>query len=310
MLFVRVISFLLLLATAWIAFAEEPATRVKLRAKPPTWSQDVLDAFFDDAREQLVGERPQAGTSAVSGHPILPVETFRRDGMIRWSDLVDADTLASEIKRLNIALAAGLSKPAQFKGGGNLDCRRDFGLLAVMFGGIADFDKEVRWQESATTMQRAMLETSQVCKAASDQSYSAAQNVQLLLADLLRGQTAAPPKLSEKADGLADRTLLMQRMEQALEKNISLSLANAREFRKKKRDIVHEAQLLALLAQVIRQEGYEFTDDETYLNYSDQLREHSRELRRACDESNYEAARAAAGKVSQSCSECHEGYRG
>jgi len=28
------------------------------RAKPPVWSQDVLDEFFVDAREQLVGERP------------------------------------------------------------------------------------------------------------------------------------------------------------------------------------------------------------------------------------------------------------
>ena len=36
------------------------------RARPPKWSRDVLDAFFDDAREKLAGERP--ATTSMRAH--------------------------------------------------------------------------------------------------------------------------------------------------------------------------------------------------------------------------------------------------
>ncbi|MCG8447990.1 MAG: cytochrome c, partial [Pirellulales bacterium] len=103
---------------------------------------------------------------------------------------------------------------------------------------------------------------------------------------------------------------LMQRMEQSFAENIAPSLANARQFRKRKQAISHEAQLLAMLAQVIQLAAYDYSDDETYVAYALGLRETCRELRRACDQGNYESARAAAGKVSQSCSACHADYRG
>ena len=35
-------------------------------ARPPKWSRDVLDTFFDDAREKLVGQRPDYGSDCRS----------------------------------------------------------------------------------------------------------------------------------------------------------------------------------------------------------------------------------------------------
>ena len=285
---------------------EEPPRR----AKPPLWSQDVLDAFFEDARVELVGKRPQTGSSAATPNTALAIPGGPSPGNIHCSDLVEADTLTVEIKRLNITLTAALAKPAVFKGGGNLDCRRHLSMLAVLFGSIAEIGEQLRWHQNARLLQIECLQASEVCKAASDQSYASAQNIQRLIGDLLQGQAPDSSGAPVENLALANRPMLMQRMEQSLEETISPSLANAREFRKKKHDINHEAQLLALLAQMIRQEGYEYADDETYLEYTNQLRKNSRELRRACEQSNYEAARTAAGKISQSCSECHEGYRG
>src|SRR5215213_8466797 len=73
-------------------FAAEQAGPVK-RAKPPVWSQDVLDEFFIDAREQLVGERPAkrmeelAAQSAGQGSDALVV------GVAAWSQVISGDAL-------------------------------------------------------------------------------------------------------------------------------------------------------------------------------------------------------------------------
>ena len=306
MLLPRLIFALVLLLISSDALAKEPLQR----AHPPSWSQDVLDAFFDDAREQLVGQRPSPTSINTIQLSDVHKDTAPSAEEFRWSDLVDADTLTTEVKKINIALLEVLSKPAVFKGGGNRDCRRDFCMLAVLFRSIANFDEEIRWQKSATTMQRKCQQASDFCNVASDQSYASALKAQQLLGDLLQGQMAGSSDSPNQPIPLPDRPLLMQRMEMAYQESISPSLSGAREFRRKKTDISHEAQLLALLAQVIRHENYEFGDDETYLEYTNQLKEASQSLHRACQDGIYEAARTAAGKISQSCSECHEGYRG
>lgn len=279
--------------------------------EPPTWSQDVLDAFFDDAREHLVGERPQPMRDTEQAPPASPANPGEAEQAFQWSRLVEAETLTAEIKRLNNQLATALKKSASFQAGGNLMCRREYGLLAVLFGVIADYDQDLRWQRSAVAMQQQCLKASRNCKVASTQTYASAKQTQAVLQDLLRGQ--GPGESDGEAmdgDNLTDRPLLMQCMELAVKDRLSPTLANAREFRRRTQQAAEQAQLLALLAQVMQQEGYEYADDEEFTAEADQLRDAASELAQAARDRDYEAARAAAGRVAQSCSRCHEGYRG
>lgn len=279
--------------------------------EPPTWSQDVLDAFFDDAREHLVGERPQPTRDTEQAAPTSPANPGDAEQEFKWSRLVEAETLTAEIKRLNNQLATALKKSASFQAGGNLMCRRDYGLLAVLFGVIADYDQDVRWQRSAATMQQQCLKASRNCKAASSQTYASAKQTQAVLQDLLRGQGPGESDNATAEDGnLADRPLLMQCMELAVKDRLSPALANAREFRRRTQQTAEQAQLLAVLAEVMQQDGYEYADDEEFTAEADQLRDAASELAQAARDRDYEAARAAAGRVGQSCSRCHEGYRG
>lgn len=285
------------------------------QVQPPDWSQDVLDAFFEDAREQLVGSRPKRAAQEVVGTSVAKPtsgEGQPSDAAQKWSTLIDADTLSAEVKRVHNQLAMALKKSAGFLGGGNLICQRDFGLLAVLFGVIDLFDDEVRWQGSAKLMQQRCFQASKNCKAASAQSYSAAKEMHAVLGELLRGQAPAGETASPGTDEpeLTDLTLLMQSMELAIKQRLKPALANAREFRKRSQLALEQAQLLAVLAEVIQKEGYEYADDDTYLDEARLLREAAQKLVQAARDKNYEAARAAAGQVGQSCSRCHEGYRG
>jgi len=304
-------TIMTLLITAILLANPLAAAEGVRRAKPPEWSQDVLDTFFVDARQQLVGERPQATQSIAKfdPKPSASAEQQPIGEILVWSKLIAAETLTSEVKRIHLGLAALLKNAGTFKSGGNLQCRRDLSLLATVFGVIAEYDADVRWKNSARLMQSKCLQVAANCKAASDQSFAAATQVRVVLEDLIRGQSLVG-KTPSKEVRVADRTQLMQRMELSLEERISPALANLRDFRKRSKEIDYESQMLAMLAQVIQREPYEYHDDDTFLEYARQLREASRELSRTSRVENYKAARAASGMASQSCSACHEGYRG
>ncbi|MEM8945416.1 MAG: cytochrome c [Planctomycetota bacterium] len=289
------------------ADAVEPAGQVQ---PPGNWSQDVLDAFFEDARGQLAGTRPTSSSIPLKQLAAEPKRAVAADGQFKWSLLIDADTLTAEIRRLSNQLALSLKRSATFQSGGNLACRRDFGLLAVLFGVVADFDGDMRWQRSAAALRQRCLVASRNCKVATAQTYADAKDTHAQLQSLLRGQAPASDNATGGEAELVDRTLLMQAMELTFQEKLAPAMASMREFRKRAQAAAEQAQVLAVLATVIREEGYEYYDDEDFLLEAKTLKSAASELSQAASDKDYEAARAAAGRVGQSCSRCHEGYRG
>ena len=108
---------------------------------------------------------------------------------------------------------------------------------------------------------------------------------------------------------VTDRPPLMSRLEKAQQQGIAPGIANAADFKKNSDKILHEAQIVAVLAEVIQREGFEYADDETYLGFAKQMRDQAREVANAVKLKNYDAARKAAGQIDKACSSCHEGYR-
>jgi cytochrome c556 len=289
---------------AGIALAQTPAER----AAPPAFTDADVEPFFPDAREALVGERPSAANSATQAAS----DNVAEAGVFEWSRLVDGDTLATEVKRIATNLAEPLASPAAFKSGGNKVCRGEFAMLAVLFAVIEQYDGDVRWQREAAALREASSRVSDTCRTASDQSYAAASRLRDDLDEMIRGgrlaSTSAKPL--EKWNQLADRTLLMRRMEQGMQNGVNPRLADAKSLAKAAADVRHEAEILALLADVIRREEYDYWDDETFTGYSQKLGSAASDLARAAADGNYEAARAAAGAVTNACAACHDGYRG
>jgi hypothetical protein len=293
------------------AAAEEPRPR---RAKPPVWTPDVLDVFFEDAREHLVGERPKpAGVLAnAQTNPAAAPSHANASQPFAWSQVVSGDALEAEVKRLTTALREPLTNPAKFKAGGYKDCRAHFSVLAVLFGVIAEHDGDVRWKEDAAALRDALARAAMNCKTATDQTFAEAAERRVELEDLVRGQSLGGGKATEleKWSNLAERPLLMQRMETLLEEEISPALGNQSGFERRADEIRQKAELLAMLADVMQREEYEYWDDAGFQELATELRAATAELTKAAASANYEAARAAAGRTSQACSQCHEGYRG
>ena len=303
---IMVLIVLLLSPPGVGARAEDQPPR---RARPPQWSADVIEVFFEDARIHLAGDRPTrepAVFPAASAATTSEATDLQDD--TKWSTLIEAGELTSEVKSVHNRLSSLLERAGSFKSGGNADCRREFSLLAVLFGVVDQYDQEIRWQQEAVRMRALCSQAAHACETASDESFALAADVHSQIADLLRGQSIS----RQASDTVApvDRGQLMQRMELAVEENISPWLANRKEFRRRKSNVAHESQLLAVLARTIRREDYDFADDKDFVEITRELGRASRELTEASEQGNYEAARQAVGRVTQSCSNCHDGYRG
>jgi hypothetical protein len=182
----------------------------------------------------------------------------------------------------------------------------------VLFGTAADYDKPVRWKDSAAGLAELFARAGFNCKVGTDQSFREAQLRDQDLAELIRGGRPNAPTANPDAgwDSLADRSPLMVRMEQALNERMNPNMSDARTFERNAEDLAHEAQVLALLGELVTRDGMADAGDDTYDGYAHQLRDAAVEFNRSVELENFDAARRALGDMSKSCSDCHGDYRG
>ena len=288
----------------------------KRRARPPKWSADVKDTFFEDARTKLVGTRPQyekatASIAAASDTDSTTTTTDAPTGS-GWSKLIAAEVIETEIKRLAQAVAKDVTTPSEFKGGTYKDCRRHFSVLAALFAVVGEYDGEARWQDAAPSLRDLFSRAGRNCKVGTDQTFQEATQRKQDLGDLVGGsrpQTSPVERIADWAQ-VADRPPLMQRMNIAHEERLTKWLANQGEFTQHRDEIRHEAQLVAAIANVVAREGFEFWDDEQFAQYAQGLRQSATDVAAAVELDNFQQAQQAGSQMTKACANCHEGYRG
>ncbi|HEX3601590.1 MAG TPA: hypothetical protein VHU84_15670, partial [Lacipirellulaceae bacterium] len=283
-------------------------------ARPPKWPKDVVDTFFPDATAKLVGTRPDYTKATVAANADSAPNTAASDTAAGtgWSKLIDAETIETEIKRVAQDLNKTVTAPAQFKGGGFKDCRRQFSELAALFAVTAEYDGDIRWKDAAAQLRNEFARAGRNCKVGTDQTFQEAKQRKQDLSDLVGGTRPKSTSDAEtKADWaqVADRPPLMQRLNIAQQDRLTKWLASKQEFAAHRDDVKQEAQLVATFADIITRPGFEYADDETYAGYARDLKKSESEVAAAVDLNNYDQARQALGNASKACASCHEGYR-
>ena len=311
----RTFAFALVALAGGTLLAEEAQPP---RAKPPKeWPRDVREVFFDDARQQLVGSRPNYGEAAAAAQ-VASNQSANAGGAasdkasgVEWSKLVDADIIEAEIKRQLTPLQPLVATPAAFKGGGYRDCRNRFTWLATLFEVAGEYDDSVRWQDSAPALAQLFGRAGANCKVGTDQSFRESQLRVQDLGDLIRGGRPELPAAQPDVgwDRIADRSPLMRRMETCLGEGISPNASDGRALKSNAEDLHHEAQLMAVMAEVILQPGFDYADDESYQGYATELRDAAVALTQAVELESFEAAQLSIGNMKKACSNCHDEFR-
>ena len=309
----------LLLAAPPLVLLAQPQDSAPRRAKPPRFDKSpVANVFFENVLEHVTGERPVGGAVPPAVAEVRrPSSTASAGeagpgGNSVWSQLISATVLEDEVKSLKLAVDEAVTTPGRFQSQGYRAAHDDFGILAVLFGIIARYEGDVRWKEQAPAARDLFARAAANTAVGSAQVFNEARQRRQDLQDLVSGArlTVTPDVSSGDWSTIVERAALMRRLETAYQINVTPIVNSAAEFSGRKSALLHEAQMIAALAEVLQQPGMMDADDDTYAEFAEQMKQAALAIVEAARQENYEAARQAAGEVSKSCSQCHELYRG
>jgi cytochrome c556 len=305
------------LCAAW-AFAQSKAPKPK-RVAPPKFTK--TDPFFEDAfKDALVGERPAdlskvaaavaaTSSSAATGAVVTAAPTAGGSG---WSQFISATTIEDTIKSLKLQVDKEITTPSDFAGKGHKLARRDYTLLATLFGIAGEYDGDVRWKKDAPAARDAFARSAANFKVGTAQAFQEAKLRKDELSELVGGSS---PYAGKEADTkaawptVAGRAPLMQFLETAWDPRLKPGLADKGQFAAKIDAIVKDAELFAAIGEVLAKEGMPDADSDEYKAFSHRLRDGSKQILDAVKLKNYEQAASASAAIGKACAECHESYR-
>lgn len=292
------------------------------RAQPPKLDPTGNGIFFADAlKDGLTGERPAdlgKSTPAANngpqnaGTPAAGTGSGGNASGTGWASLISGTTLEDEIKALKKQVETNVTTPSDFAGKGYKLARRDFSMLAMLFGIIGDYDGEVRFKADATGARDVFARTAANAKVGTVQVFNEAKLRKQELADLLNASSPFKGKEADKKpvwNQVCDRSPLMQHLEAIYEPRLKQNLANPTSFKQKMDEIVHDAEIVAAIGQVLAAEGMEDADASEYKAFCVNMIKAGKDIGEAVKLKNFDAASTAASLIGKACTECHEGYR-
>ena len=134
-------------------------------------------------------------------------------------------------------------------------------LLAI----VSEYDTDVRWKNDARAAQAAFARAAANSRVGSQQAY---QNAKLRLEDLtemvrggrFNGKASTDPMLDWS--NVVDRGTLMEMLEASFSETLKPSTANKTEMVKSAEAVLHQANLVAAMGQILTKEGMEEADEE------------------------------------------------
>lgn len=287
--------------------------RVKRAARPSFNEGASKDILFKDVyAEGTVGERPDV--SALSAETNIAA-LGASDGQVTqsgdaWSQIIDASVIEDEVKSLQQELNTLVTTPVLFQTKYN-DVNERFEVLSMLFAIIRQYDGDIRWDEQAPTAQFLFQQAAVSSRAGTAKGFQYCKARKEDLQELVRGGSiAAGGQIPDSIDWsvAANRSPIMVRLETANE-DLKRMTSSESEFKAHSEEVFRLSNLVAAMAKVIVQEGMPESEEESYVEFGDQMKSASLELKSAVKLNDFQAASKAANAVSQSCADCHSEWR-
>jgi len=322
------LSILPVLLVAWCDSALGQSSKLPARAKPPIFTPGQFDGiFFPDVSQALKGPRPKSDSdqlsknpSTIAANPDQPAndsagEMASGDAggskqLIDWKSLISAQSLEDLIKETKLRLDKIVTTPTAFAGGGFAEARKEFSLLAALFSIVHQYPQPVRWQKSAKATSTLMSRVATNTKVGSRQVFDEARLRMQDLEQLLSGSALSSAEATEsQAGNLIDIVPLMQLVDRSYSQAIKPFSANESEFKKNASELERNSQLVAVLAHLALAKGMPNAEDDTFVQLANEMLQSAKQVAFAAESQQAQLARTAAGKLGQSCVQCHENYR-
>ena len=298
----------------YVCVADQSSVAQQRRAPKPTFDPVVVsDVFFPSLESAFEGPPPSVAALRQRAAEIQ-VAAGRDDKAIDtggWPKLVSAETLEAEVKNLRLHYDSIIGTPGDFKSGGYQKVRVDLSALATLFGVINEYPTDVRFKKDAPAARDLIAAAAANSSSGTTQAYNEVKLRQADLGDLVSGTGITVVKKPDDANDwsmIADRTPLMEYTERVIER-LEENAFDAEAVEQEADAVRRDAELLAMLGEVITREGMDDADDEAYCDFSRAMSEVAGRVVSAMRASDYEAAVEASESIRESCDNCHADYR-
>lgn len=286
------------------------------------WHDDPL-AVYQNSQQTIAAATPTpaGGTAAETPATNAPpaagtaAETTADAGTAaggEWEAVVSAPVIEAESKKIRNDLTAQMQTVGTYNG--NVKTIQMEGSVLAALGGIAAAHPgDIPWKDKAPIVRDLGTKIEEGAQELGRKGYDATQPPYEQFIVVMNGSEPAglePPEPNAPFAEKASRSGLMQRMKLAhdwLTKNI-----NTEERFKdaaNKEQIVHEAQILGALAQVIATPEYDSATEAEYQNEALGMVQDSRDAVQAHSDGGFEKFQGALDRMTNRCNNCHQGFR-
>jgi hypothetical protein len=189
--------------------------------------------------------------------------------------------------------------------------------VAICFGVIARYDRPAKFQPEAVRLRDAFAS----CAAAIEPNEEVSIETWHLLSALVQLWKGAAINLpaSEKAHGpfgVSEIPFMMRRIQTCIRpenlarRGLEYWTATADKFQAGRAAVIHEAEMLAMLARVLRDaDAFEFANDETFATFAKELETAAVGIVNAGQSGNHATALSSMAQLRKACATCHASFR-
>lgn len=289
------------------------------RARRPEFSEREWEGvFFEDLfSEALRGKRPTPADTqrSVASDPAAEPpsdEPREMEGMLPWRELVSATVLENEVKRIQRGLAEEITVPARFSSDYQ-QAKMSFYRLSMIFAVIFEYEEDtIRWRRNALDAQAAFFKAASFPSNKIKEAYEFSRIRRDYLDDMVLGSDFPDEESAEDSiqwDDVVQRSAMMERLEAMLYDRLEPWASSPSEFSNNRDELVHEAELVAMMGRILATEGMDDTEDEGYRELSLAMMQAAHEAANAAEQDEYQTATEAINRLGQTCTNCHDEWR-
>lgn len=275
----------------------------QLTAKKTRWASVPLDVPFPDVKR--IQEEAKSAASAGGGGG-------GSGAKIEWAKLISPGTIEKEITVIAATAGEDVKNAGLFKSRTAAKAEVSQGMLAALFQISAQHDGKVKWKENALGMRDLAAAGSLGAINKDDAGFKAAEKCAAAVAALVKsGKSDAPAGEPTKpwSGDIVEFTTIMKRMEECQRLKLDKWTANETEFAAKSAEILHEAEILMALSQIILDDSYSLASEGDYRDLAIALREAGSTIAKGTVAKEYDKVRSAVGSINKACDDCHGKYR-
>lgn len=225
-----------------------------------------------------------------------------------WSSAISGELIDAESKAIRNRLTQNLQSLSTYNR--SIDAIGQDAIIMAALAGVAErYDGDMRWKERAAAVRHLAYTVYEKNGGKGRKAFDDTLAPFERMGTILDGGPTDGVEFESDIPlpDYADRTSLMERMKVTFEW-MRGNIASEDNLRSKQEDVNREGAVLAMIAEIIKQPGYDYHEEKNYQKFCNDFLTASIDVRDSAQEVNYEKFKDALGRIQTSCGNCHGEY--